>query len=54
MVVGTLITVGAVIVPKALVIVHWLAAAPQEEQAIVVVIQELAVPHELFVFQCAK
>jgi len=44
---------GAVTLPNALDIVHWLAAAPHDEQAIVVVIQLEAKPHELFVFQCA-
>lgn len=53
-VVDTFIVVGAVTIPKALGFVHWLAAAPQDEQAIVVIIQLEAVPHELLVFQWAK
>jgi hypothetical protein len=48
---GVFKTVGAVIEPKALVFVHWLATKPHDEQAIVVVIQLLAVPQALLVFQ---
>ena len=54
MVSGVFNVVGAVTVPKAEALLHWLAVAPQEEQAMVVVIHVLAVPQALLVFQCAK
>jgi hypothetical protein len=51
-VVGTFRVVGAVTVANADAFAHWLEGPPQDEQEIVVVIQELAVPQALFVFQC--